>query len=72
MVSPVGESGIEVVAPVKTAARADVMQTPPLIRQSLRISSRQTARVTNGPGSNPGNVPVKATAPGSKPGWGEQ
>ena len=47
MVSPVVESGIEAVAPVETAVRADAMQTSPLIRQSLRISSRLMANTAN-------------------------
>ena len=47
MVSPAVESGIEAVAPAETAVRADAMQTPPLLRQSLRISSRQMASTAN-------------------------
>ena len=47
MVSPVGVSAIEAVAPVETAVGADAMQTPPPIRQSRRISRRQMASTAN-------------------------
>ena len=47
MVSPVVESVIEAVAPVETAVGVDAMQTPPLTRQSLRMSRRLMASMAN-------------------------
>ena len=47
MVSSVVENAIEAVAPVATAVCADAMQTPPLTRQSLRMSRRLMASMAN-------------------------
>ena len=47
MVSPVVESTLELVAPAETAGPADAMETPPLTRHLLRISSRLIESTAN-------------------------